>query len=195
MNKRAISLTLLLLGLFLLLGKAYADDFETLKRKISSNNRWFEKLDSQYENLAKRCPAGKRPEMVESELERLRQSMTSLLVENRRLITEVKNGVPPEVLAQDPGKTPSPALKGYDWAKMSPAEKEAYIFSAVGALEKEGAYIGKPSYYYLDAVEAYLKNHSSALQENLDFIFVVNVYEAEPQTRQIIHHLVSPGDF
>jgi hypothetical protein len=77
-------------------------------------------------------------------------------------------------------------LTGEDWARLSEQEKQRFVYTAIGALERRGVLIMRSPGEYLDAMEKLLLSDAELRREYLESLFVFCVYDGEPQTRDAI---------
>ena len=77
-------------------------------------------------------------------------------------------------------------LKGEDWSMLPISEKQRFVYTAIGGLERQGVFISRHPQEYLEAIEKVLASDPSMKQEFLDNVFVFLVYDAEPQARDEI---------
>jgi hypothetical protein len=80
-------------------------------------------------------------------------------------------------------------LSGSDWIRMSLKEKQAFVYTGIGGLERQGVVIMKKPQYYIEALDKILKLDPDLGKEYLDSLFVFCVHESEPQTRDAIRRI------
>jgi hypothetical protein len=74
-------------------------------------------------------------------------------------------------------------LRGSDWAKMPQGEKQRFIYTGIGGLERQGVFISRSPQEYLEAMDKLFAADPSLDDEYLDNLFVFLVHDGEPQAR------------
>ncbi len=77
-------------------------------------------------------------------------------------------------------------LSGADWERLSQSEKQRFIYTGIGGLERQGVFVSRSPQSYLEAMDTILAADASLKEEFLDNLFVFLVYDGEPQTRDEI---------
>lgn len=74
-------------------------------------------------------------------------------------------------------------LTGKDWLSMTQAQKEFFVYTAIGGLERQEVVITRFPAYYVEALDKLVQLEPFYQQEYLENLFVFSVYESEPQSR------------
>jgi hypothetical protein len=74
-------------------------------------------------------------------------------------------------------------LTGKDWLAMTQAQKEFFVYTGIGGLERQEVVITRLPAYYIETLDKLIKLEPFYEKEYLENLFVFAVYESEPQSR------------
>ena len=171
---------LTVLSLFLLFAgiqNTWAMDMEGLRRTVSANQSVIKRFQKEYDILQERQKSEELPPESKARMQDLENKIHLLIRENERSMAEL--GVP----ESDPG---SEQLRYSVWLKMTRAEKEQYAYRALGVLENQGVFLMKPSEFYIETMDQKIAQDPTLAENFLDNMFLLNVFENEPQARETI---------
>lgn len=77
-------------------------------------------------------------------------------------------------------------LRGRDWIKMPLDQKQTFIYTGIGGLERQGVFITKSPDFYIQVLDRIIAEDPELSEEFLDNLFVFCVHESEPQTQEAI---------
>jgi hypothetical protein len=80
-------------------------------------------------------------------------------------------------------------LKGGDWGRMDLQQKREFVYTGIGALERQGVSLLKSPSYYIEALDKVLTIDPDLEKEYLDNLFVFCVHESEPHTRKALNEI------
>jgi hypothetical protein len=138
-------------------------------RKLSANEKMIARFNGQLSSAKD-----------EKEKQKLRLKIQSLEQQNIFLRKPAKTRSDTKALEE---------LTGVDWKRLSMFEKQRFIYTAIGGLERQGVFITRTGHEYLEAMDKLLHVESSLWSEYLDNLFVFCVYDREPQTRDAIRRI------
>jgi hypothetical protein len=170
-GRSAFFLTILLLAASGLSSAAPED----LARTVSAN----EKMIARFRGELSGADARKRAEL-EAKIKRLETQNSNLL-----------RAVPPAAPAAPagPARKAMEDLKGSDWPRLSESEKQRFVYTGIGGLERQGVFVMRPPQDYVEALGKILGGDAAMQDEYLEDLFVFCVYDAEPQTREAIERI------
>ncbi len=152
-----------------------AEDAEAARKLLSANQAHYNRFLKEKDALL----AGRKKEQLSSQET---AKLSSLENKIRVLNQEIQRAQ----TRPSAGKSADPTIA--QWKKMSQTEKERYVYQAIGSLERREVFILKPSHFYIQqlddiSADAYFED------KFLDDVFVFNVYDQEPHTRDAIDRI------
>ncbi len=163
-----------------------AADKDAMQRSITSNEAMIRKFQSQLDQSPQ----------DEQKKKSLSKKIAALKIENDRILrslngTTIKNEVSDNKASERPERSEKSMddLIGEDWMMLSQLQRERFVYTAIGGLERQGVFITRTPSDYITALDTLLENEPSMRQEFLDNIFVFCVYDGEPQTRDAIQKI------
>ncbi len=173
-------LLMLIASLFLHTGDAavYAATKDDVRRTVSANEKMITRFRKEIDMAS---DAHKRDGLL--------VKIENLEEQNRVL----KGGpTPPATVAEPVPVKRSKELEdltGDDWSRLSESERQRFIYTAIGGLERQGIFVTRAPHEYQEAIEKMLQSEPSLKREYLDNLLVFCVYDGEPQTREGIRRI------
>lgn len=152
-----------------------ASEQDTIRRTLSSHMAMsdrFKKELAQERDAKKKDALYKKIQNVEQEISALNHQLKSLSPVERKPITNKFED-----------------MTGQDWLSMSDEQKQIFVFTGIGGLERQGVFITRPPQDYIAALDKLMVAEPLFQKDFLDSLFVFCVYDGEPQTRVVIDRI------